>query len=71
MQAKKGPDQQWFPTQYRLTEERMSHIMVVNWDDERKIPPVETGPLEKQQQKIHKVDEDEEEGEDQDRGKRP
>jgi hypothetical protein len=45
-----------------LTEEEMGHIMV-DWDDEWKIPPVETGPSEKQKPKIHEVDEDEEEGE--------
>jgi hypothetical protein len=70
VQAKKDPDQQWLPTQYRLMEEEMGHIMV-DWEDEWKIPPAETGPSEKKNPKIHEVDEDEEEGDDQDRGKGP
>jgi hypothetical protein len=27
VQAKKDPNQQWFPTWYKLTEEEMGHIM--------------------------------------------
>jgi hypothetical protein len=33
VQAKKDLDQQWFPTQYRLNEYEMGHIMV-DWDEE-------------------------------------
>jgi hypothetical protein len=43
VQVKKDPDQQWLPTQYRLTEEEMGNIMD-DWDDEWKIPPTETEP---------------------------
>jgi hypothetical protein len=50
VQAKKDLDQQWLPTQYRLTEDEMGHIMV-DWDDEWKIPPAEVGPSEKQNPK--------------------
>jgi hypothetical protein len=39
VQAKKDPDQHWFPTQYKLIEEEMGHIMV-DWDNEWKILPV-------------------------------
>jgi hypothetical protein len=56
--AKKGPNQQWLPTQYRLTEEDMGHIMV-NWDDEWNIPPTNIRASEKQNPKIHEGDEDE------------
>jgi hypothetical protein len=41
VQVKKDPDQQWLPTQYRLTEEEMGNIMD-DWDDEWNIPPIET-----------------------------
>lgn len=61
VQAKKDPDQQWLPTQYKLKEEEMGHIMV-DWDDKWKIPPAEIGPSETQNPKIYEVDEEEEEG---------
>jgi hypothetical protein len=41
----------------------MGHIMV-DWDDEWKIPPVETGPSEKQNPQVQEIDDDEEEGDD-------
>jgi hypothetical protein len=41
VQAKKDPNQEWFPTWYRLTEEEMGHIME-DWDDDWKIPSTET-----------------------------
>jgi hypothetical protein len=46
----------------------MGHIMV-DWEYYWKIPPAEIGPSEKKNPKIHEVDEDEEECDDQDRGK--
>jgi hypothetical protein len=58
VQAKKNPKHQWLPTQYKLMEEEMGHIMV-NWDEEWKIPPVEIGPSEKKKPKLYEVNEDE------------
>jgi hypothetical protein len=68
VQEKKDSDQQWFPTQYRLTEDDMGHIMV-DWDDEWKIPPTETRPSERQNPEVQEIDDDEEEGVEQERGK--
>jgi hypothetical protein len=50
VQEKKDPDQQWLPTQYRLMEEEMGNIML-DWDDEWKIPPTETEPSTQPNQK--------------------
>jgi hypothetical protein len=41
VQEKKDPNQEWFPTQYKLTEEEMGHIMEY-WDDDWKIPMTDT-----------------------------
>jgi hypothetical protein len=61
VQEKKDPYQQWIPTQYRLTEEEMGHIMV-DWEDEWKIQPKEVRPSEKEKLEVHEVDDEEEEG---------
>jgi len=58
------------PTQYKITKEEMGHI-TVDRDKEWTIPLTETGPPKKKNLKIHKVDEDEEEGYDQGKGKGP
>jgi hypothetical protein len=50
-------------TKYIFKEEEMGHIMV-NWDVEWNIPPIGTKTSNKKKMKIHKVDEDEEEGDD-------
>jgi hypothetical protein len=68
VQAKKDPDRQWLRTQYKLTEEDMGHIMV-DWDDEWKIPLTEVEPSTKKNPKVHEIDEEEEGGDDHDRGK--
>jgi hypothetical protein len=43
VQERKDPDQQWMPTQYKLIEYDICHI-IIDWEDEWKIPPVVTGP---------------------------
>jgi hypothetical protein len=63
VQEKNDPDQQWLPTQYRLTKDNMSHIMI-DLDDEWNISPIETRPSKKQKPQVHKINEDEEGGDD-------
>ena len=70
VQSKKDPDQQWLPTQYMLTEDEMGHIMV-DWEKEWNIPLAETGPTEKQNPQVQEIDDEEEEGDTQERGKGP
>jgi hypothetical protein len=41
VQAKKDPNQEWLPTQNRLTKEEIGHIME-DWDVDWKILPIET-----------------------------
>jgi hypothetical protein len=52
IQVNKDPDQQWFPTQYKLMEEEMGNIMDV-WDDEWKIPPTVTYPSTQPNAKVY------------------
>jgi hypothetical protein len=47
VQAKKDPNQECMPTQYRLTKEEMGHIMEY-WTDDWKIPSTETNKPETQ-----------------------
>jgi hypothetical protein len=54
MQGNKDSDQQWLPTQYRLTKKEMEHIMA-DWEDELKIPPIEIGPTKNKNSKIYEV----------------
>jgi hypothetical protein len=68
VQVKKDRDQQWFPTKYKLTEDVMGQIMV-DWDDKWNITPAEIGPSEKQNPQVQEIDDDEEEGDIQERGK--